>query len=244
MAKTQKRRRAQRLPRERREADILSAARVVFRERGYENASISEIADRAGIVEGSIYRYYENKRHLLIKVIEQWYAELLSKEGARSSAARTTRERLRHAIRQHLKAIHDEPGLSRLVFTEFRPNADYRNSTIFALNRRYTAKVTDIVRAAVASGEFRSDISAAVVRDLIFGGIEHHTWAFLRGEGDFNVDDTADKLAELVGRGLALPPDATTGADTSTRSARPRTHDLALRRDTDQARDGLHRAGR
>ena len=56
MTKTATRKRASRLPREKREADILAAARAVFRLRGYENASISEIAERAGVVEGSIYR--------------------------------------------------------------------------------------------------------------------------------------------------------------------------------------------
>ena len=62
------RRTSVRLSQERRVADIMSAARRVIAERGYENALMSEIAEQAGIVEGSLYRYFENKRDLLTKV--------------------------------------------------------------------------------------------------------------------------------------------------------------------------------
>jgi TetR/AcrR family fatty acid metabolism transcriptional regulator len=40
---------------------------------------------------------------------------------------------------------------------------------------------------------------------MLYGCIEHHTWAFLRGEGDFVVDATADAITALVHRGLAVP---------------------------------------
>jgi len=203
-----KKRIVNRLPRERREADILEAAQHVFRLRGYENASISEIAERAGVVEGSIYRYFQNKRDLVIKVIEQWYLGMISEEEAWLPGIEGARNKLRHAIWQHLHAIRLEPGLSRLVFSEFRPDPQYRQTTIFALNRRYTSRVTDIVREGMQNGEFRADVSPALVRNLIYGCIEHHTWAFLRGEGDFNVERTADAITNLLCQGLepvALP---------------------------------------
>lgn len=194
-----------RLPREQREADILAAARDVFRAHGYEQASISEIAERAGVVEGSIYRYFTNKRDLLAKVIQGWYGGMLAEEEKMLPGIQGTRARLRHTIWHHLKSISEEPGLSRLVFAEFRPDPDYRSTEIFEMNRRYTRRVTDIVTKAVAAGEFREDVTPALVRDLVFGGIEHHTWAFLRGSGRIEIEATADMLADLIYRGLAAP---------------------------------------
>lgn len=202
MSRPRARRRSSRLPRDRREADILEAARAVFTMHGYEAASISEIAQRAGIVEGSIYRYFKNKRDLLTKVIERWYGTMISEDEASLATIHGAWNRLRHVIWHHLKSIREEPGLSRLVFSEFRPNPAYRQTTIFALNRRYTARVTDIIRAGMQSGEFRSDVSPALVRDMIFGCIEHHTWAFLRGEGEYDVEAVADSIANLVCHGL------------------------------------------
>ncbi len=200
------RRQVSRLSRERRVSDILDAARLVFAQKGYDDAVLSDIAERAGVVEGTIYRYFANKRDLLIKVVEHWYEEMLSADDTRFAAIRGTWNRLRFRIWQHLTTIREEPALTRLVFTEFRPDPGYRAMTLFDLNRHYTGRIVDVVREAMAQGEFRSDISPSLVRDLIFGCVEHHTWAFLRGEGDFSIDEAADGIADIVFRGLALHP--------------------------------------
>jgi len=41
---------------------------------------------------------------------------------------------------------------------------------------------------------------------MIFGAIEHQTWAFLRGEGDFSVEDSAMGITDVVYRGIAVRP--------------------------------------
>ncbi|GAC1468883.1 MAG: hypothetical protein PVSMB1_17550 [Gemmatimonadaceae bacterium] len=43
-----------------------------------------------------------------------------------------------------------------------------------------------------------------MVRDLMFGGVEHHTWSYLRGEGNFSVDGAANSITDLVYRGMAV----------------------------------------
>jgi len=56
MSEVLQRRQIFRLSRERRVADIMEAAKAVFLEHGYDAALISEIAARADVVEGTIYR--------------------------------------------------------------------------------------------------------------------------------------------------------------------------------------------
>ncbi len=197
------RRQVNRLPPERRVADILLAAKQVFLDRGYNEALISDIAERAGVVEGSIYRFFQNKRDLLIKMVEHWYEDLLAHDEAQLQGVRGTWNRIRFMVHHHLATIRREPALSRLVFQELRPDPEYRNTRLFQLNQTYTHRIVDIVKAAMASGEFRSDVSASLVRDMIYGAVEHRTWAFLRNEGDFNTEETADGITELIYRGLA-----------------------------------------
>jgi len=191
------------LPRETRVADIMRAAKSVFIVKGYEDASISEIAIGANVVEGTIYRYFENKRALLIRVVEDWYEEMLSDYDERLRGIRGTWNRLRFMIWKHLSSIHDEPDLCRLMFQVIRSGADYRKTGVFDLNRQYTRRTLDIVRDAVTAGEFRQDISLPIVRDMIYGCVEHHTFAYLRGEGDFAVNATADAITDILCRGLA-----------------------------------------
>jgi hypothetical protein len=71
----------------------------------------------------------------------------------------------------------------------------------------------ELIRDGQASGEFRRDLPPRLVRDTIYGAVEHHTWAYLRGEGDFSPDEAADSITELVYRGLVQPEPAAPGAD-------------------------------
>jgi AcrR family transcriptional regulator len=204
------RRASVRLPQERRVADIMAAARQVIAERGYENALMSEIADRAGIVEGTLYRYFENKRDLLTKVVDDWFEEVLSSDSNLTSI-RGTWNRLRHLTWRALQAIRSQPALSRYMLLEIRRDPDYRHTRSFKLNRRFTAEVSEVFESAVASGEFRSDVSPALLRDMVFGCIEHSTWKFLRGEGDFAIDEVADGIATVIMRGMTAETDPAPG---------------------------------
>jgi len=207
-ATTRPRRQVNRLPPEQRIADIMRAAREVFTERGYSEALISEIAERAGVVEGSIYRFFTNKHDLLVRVVENWYESMLQRDAEQFAAIRGTWNRIRYIVHHHLASIREEPALSRLVFQELRPDPGYRQTRLFQLNQAYTHRIIDVVREAMAAGEFRSDTSPALVRAVLYGSIEHVTWAYLRKEGEFDLAATTDGIADIIYRSLAAVPQA------------------------------------
>lgn len=206
MAGSTARRQVFRLSRERRVADIMAAARDVFRSKGYEDAPLSEIAERANVVEGSIYRYFDNKRDLLVKVIEDWYEAMLADYDQQLSGIHGTRNRLRYMIWRHLKTIHDEPALCHLMFQYLRSGEDYSKTAVFELNREYTRRTLDIIQEGMAAGELKPEVPLRLVRDMIYGCVEHRTWAYLRGEGDFDPEATADAVVDLVLGGLLKQP--------------------------------------
>lgn len=186
-------------------AEIETAARQELAEKGYQNFLPSEVARRCGVSEGTIYRYFPTKRDLLIKVAEDWFEEMLAIEPDISRQTDIA-GRLRHIIRHSLWVIRNEPALSRFVLQELRPDPAYRSMRIFELNRRFTDNIVNLVREAIAAGQFRPGISPALVRNLIYGGIEHQTWSYLRGEGDFDVDAVADGIANVIFHGLSVTP--------------------------------------
>lgn len=193
--------RKKRLSKVRQVENILNAARLLIIERGYENALIADIAERADVAEGTIYRYFENKRELLIKVAENWFSEQITAD-IDLSKIQGTQNKLQHILWHMLEVTRRAPALSRFVLTEFRPHPQYRNSPIFEVNRYLSNKVREVVREAVASGEFKDDVSEYLLRDMAFGCMEHHIWSFLRGEGDFDSGATAAGIATVICRGM------------------------------------------
>lgn len=194
-------RQAARLAPRDRKAAILAAARRVLAETGYENFLPSDVAKRCGVSEATIYRYFPTKRDLLIQVAEDWFEEILQLEPEATTGGDTFSQ-LRQVVWYSLSIVRQAPALTRFVLLVLRSDVDYGSRRIYELNRRFTDVVTRVVEQAIASGVFRSDVSPTLIRDMIFGAVEHRTWAYLRG-GDFSIEDAADGIAGIIFRGMA-----------------------------------------
>jgi len=200
---------ARRLPRDQRVAAILQEARAVLRERGSDPFPTAEVAERCGVSEGTIYKYFPTKRDLLIQVAESWFEEFLE-DMPPNNRQLPIREQLLHVIWSNLALIRREPALTRFVLMDLRADPNYRSMRIHELNRRIAAKVMNVVEEGVEAGVLRPDIPLKIIRDMIFGAIEHQTWAYLRGEGDFSVDTSAAGITEIVYDGIAVRTDHAT----------------------------------
>lgn len=192
-----------RLGREERVEHILLAARDVFCEKGYEQAAVAEIAARIGVVEGTIFKYFPTKRELLLRVLENWYEEMFGDYERVLAGVTGTRARLRFLIWRHLKTVKEYPLLCRLMFREVRSEQDYHGSDLHAKNRRYTQFLMDVIGEGQKSGEFRRNLPPNLLRDLVYGGIEHHSWNFICGRGALDEDAAADQITSILCDGIA-----------------------------------------
>lgn len=183
-------------------SEILGVARQVFAARGFHATTVTEIAQTLGIAEGTVFKYFPTKRDLLNQVIEHWYGELFGDYAKELTAIHGARARLRHLVWRHLRTIGEWPDLCRLIFTDVRAQPGYSQSPLHRMNLRYTGLLLDVLRDGMRSGEFRADLPLELLRDLIYGGIEHHAWNFLYGRGALDVDGTAERLTELVCAGI------------------------------------------
>ncbi len=156
-----------------RRAEILAAAREVFLERPYEQASITEIAERAGCVVGTIYGYFENKRELFDAVVTGFYDGLIADIEPRFAVIEGTADRLRFLVARHLQITVDDPSWLKVLDREARGAEGYFGSTLHQLNRRYAQFVMRTLSDGIARGELRAELDPQMARDFLFGGLEH-----------------------------------------------------------------------
>lgn len=231
-------RRRTRRPRAERRADILGAARAVFAEKGYGAAAVAEIAARAGVVEGTVYSYFETKRALLVAVMKGFFEELIAETASGLEAVRGTDNRLRYIIRRHLETFVSDPGLCRVIIREARPDVALYDEAILDLNRRYTGLALAVLEEGVDSGELRPDLVPSVVRDLVYGGIEHAVWRFVFTDGELEVGRLADQLAGVILDGIVARD-----VDVRTADARERAGLLRLERAVARLESTLEQSG-
>lgn len=205
-AKTKEKRAVQRLPRSKRMAEIMAVTRGLIAAGGYRNLLTLDIAKACGITEGAIFRYFPSKRDLMSRVCEEWFGEMIEASETLIQYA-SPYERLWHAVAHHLTEIRREPELSRFVLMELRYESDYRSSRLYQLNRIYTGRIKNALQAAINAGMLRDDLPVSLLRNMVFGTIEHETWSFLlaenRAEDQFDVDTVTNQIVGVIWRGMA-----------------------------------------
>jgi AcrR family transcriptional regulator len=187
-----------RAKRERRREEILRAALRAFRERGYHQTTLDDIARRLDVRKSALYYYFADKESILYECHRESLAEL-DRIVAEARTLATPRERLRHVIREHVRVMTDTLEGSPLAFevTAFAPE---RQAEIIAARDRYEREVRRMVEQGKRSGAFRR-VDAKVATFAIFGAIN---WIarWYRPEGALQAATLGAQFADHLLDGL------------------------------------------
>lgn len=191
---------------EQRVRDLLRVGREVFAERGYERATTTEIAQRLGISEATVFTYFRGKRELCMRVIQDWYDEIIAAIEAGLPREAPVREQLEFVVLTHLRLfLIQGTGLCALVLSEGRTKGQDLGEGFIELQRRYTAPLMDLLARGQEAGEVRADIPLRLLRSLVFGPMEHMLWEVVITGRQIDVEASARDLVALLWPALQAP---------------------------------------
>ena len=191
---------------EQRIKDIVRAGREVFAERGYERATTLEVAARLGISEATVFTYFRGKRELCVRVIGDWYDEIITAMEAALEPERPLRVQLKLFIQTHLQLFLVEgTGLCALVLSEGRSKRQDLGESFQPLQRRYTATLMRLLAQGQKEGELRTDLPLRTMRALVLGPMEHILWEAIGGAKAIDIEATAQSLCDTLWSALAAP---------------------------------------
>jgi AcrR family transcriptional regulator len=126
---------------------VLEAAQQLFAQHGYENTTVREIADAAGITERTLYRYFDGKEGLLAEEAIAWTEALCDAIRSRppTEAPYVAVQRAMIAVAGELTGSALDGALTRLIETP-RPLVLARRSSPRPL-RNLEAAIADAARA-------------------------------------------------------------------------------------------------
>ncbi len=107
-----------RLTKDERRERILDAAAQVFADRGYEPATLDEIAEAAGISKPVIYDHFSSKKELHVSLIESHGEALIMFMAERVGKAETPVDALAAGLGALLEFVERDPYAWRLLFQE------------------------------------------------------------------------------------------------------------------------------
>jgi AcrR family transcriptional regulator len=151
--------------------DILDAAELVFGLKGYHEASLSEIAERAEFSTSALYRFFDNKEALFIGVLARRGDDFM--QGMRELFALDCppRQKLQRFVDYAISFYHQHPSYGRLFLRSSSTAAPNLESTVEAegYHRLQEARIllTQLFLEGQRSGEFVSGDPAVLARLLI-----------------------------------------------------------------------------
>jgi AcrR family transcriptional regulator len=123
--------------------EILAAAESVFIQQGLAGASMSQIADRAGVAVGTLYNRFKDREALLQALIAQRRSELLTvlESAARQLAPLGLRERLTGVVHSLLLQTEQHRPFLRLVLASEFAHGPGKEEMLRALRERLEAVI-------------------------------------------------------------------------------------------------------
>src|SRR5215207_1499997 len=137
---------ATRLPGPERRHRILTAAIDAFASRGYDAASVSQIATAAGITKPVLYDHFASKRRLFEEAVEEIRDELIARGAEVMGRDAPIEERIRAAIDAFFAYVEERPAAARVLLVVPRGEP-----ALAEVSRRVQAEATAGIAALLAA---------------------------------------------------------------------------------------------
>lgn len=154
---------------EARRTQILMGAAKVFAEKGYHKATTKEIAQSAGVAEGTIYNYFDNKRELLLAMIE--LLALQSLKGIITSQPPTDpKEFITTILRDRYHLVQQRGYLLAPILAEMFADAELREEVYRKIAMPTAAHLEQFIQTHIDSGLFRP-VNPVITTRIFVGAI-------------------------------------------------------------------------
>jgi AcrR family transcriptional regulator len=178
---------------------VIATAASVFESKGYDGASLEDIAQAVGITKGTLYHYIGSKEELLFAVVQPPAERLLQEVRQLADEDLPASERIRRITHTHAGIVRDFGTYVAVYLNEVAGKAEYRDWA--EKDREYINTVEHIIEKGIADGDFSPHVDPHVATMTLIGALN---WLlrWYDPSGPRTVHQLADEIADVVLGGL------------------------------------------
>ncbi|MBD1383333.1 TetR/AcrR family transcriptional regulator [Metabacillus arenae] len=189
---------------------ILAAAIESFAEKGYSATSTSEIAKKAGVAEGTIFRHYKTKKDLLISIVSPMMAKLIAPfvikdfDKVLNQNYESFEEFIKAMIENRTKFLQNNMQLFRILIQEIPFQPELKEQFKEHIAKKVFNRFKEVVEYYQAKGEIIDLPSHSIIRvtaSTIFGYIISRY--LLVPEADWNDEIEIERTVHILMHGLS-----------------------------------------
>jgi|GEM_PF-6926022 len=152
-------------------ARILKSARHIFAEKGYDKATIREIAEHAQVARGLLHYHFKNKDDLLVQVMSSNYYGTIGSNMMEQLQFKTTKELAKTIVFVYQEALIRSPEFFQLIYgtiSTIRQNETVRKA-IVAVWQEYRNMGQTMINDLKKKGLITSKTSSEIILTLLVG---------------------------------------------------------------------------
>jgi TetR/AcrR family transcriptional regulator, cholesterol catabolism regulator len=197
------------VPHKKREQAVLDTATAVIAEKGYAATTIQDIADRLGMLKGSLYYYVPSKEDLLHRLLSASHDEADRIRDEVGALDLDPAAELQEFLRRMSLWFLANPQRAEIFFSESRHLTAERADELHGRGLRFAEHIQQLIVAARSSGRLGSGIDTRVLSRFVLGSLNSiRTWPTSRARSasgrSANAEELADAFVELIGGALGL----------------------------------------
>jgi TetR/AcrR family transcriptional regulator, cholesterol catabolism regulator len=183
-----------------RRAEICRTAAQLFRDRGFDATSVSDVARALGMTKAGLYHYFESKEALLFEIMSYGLDRVRDEVVVPIRAIRDPEERLHQILMRHASIATQGRGAVTHLGDEIRALPPASRRQLEERMRKYVDLVRDTLAELKAAGRLR-DVDPTVAAFSLIGMI---LWLprWFRQDGRLTQQQVAKELAKLALGGL------------------------------------------
>lgn len=181
---------------------IFDAAMAVFSEKGFEKATVDEIAERTGIAKGTIYYNYRSKKNLFLSLIEEGIERLenaVKKEIARRNNILT---KIEAVITVQLQFFQEYKNYCKVLLSEVWGQDTRWEEKAERIRSGYLSIIRDLIEAGKSQGLIKMSLHTGTTASALFGMVGIAALDRFLFEKEYSYEDILNTLKSLFFTGI------------------------------------------
>ena len=175
----------------------------IFSHSDFHRANIRDVAKKAGVSFGTIYKHYGSKERLVFAFVDIWLGKLTERILDHLQGMEDLKEMMRKVMWLQLDYYEKNPGLGRIIFMTL-PMQTWMSDDTFQ-QRRMIEAYLNVLRSGQKEGILNPNVRPRVLLDLMLGTVQRTftMWVFRGCKESLAAQNNI--LFDLVWRAISNP---------------------------------------
>ncbi|MCU1483215.1 MAG: hypothetical protein JWQ19_4001 [Subtercola sp.] len=186
-----------------RRAELLEAARGVFERNGFLDARVADIAEAAGVSQGTFYTYFDSKDSIFREVAAALADRMIAAMRPDGPPPATVHEQIAGAMRRFVSAYRADSRLI-VVMAQLGQSTPEIAALRLAVREAFVARTARGIRAQQSHGLADPELDPWLTSEVLGSMVDHTCWVWLNLGREFDEEALIGTLTLVWSRALRL----------------------------------------